>query len=75
MPRKPFKRSLKFGDKIYTYHSSHRSEKLATQKAETLRNKGLLARVYSLKSTSGGRVYAVYEARPRKPHRRRGYIY
>ena len=75
MPRKPFARSLKFGDKKYTYHSNHRSKKLANQKAETLRNKGLLARVYRKKSTSGGYVYAVYEARPKKAHRKRGYIY
>ena len=63
MPRKPFERTMKFGGKQYSYHSYQHSKKLAKEKAETLRNKGLSARVHSKKSTSGGNVYAVYERR------------
>jgi hypothetical protein len=75
MPRKPFERKMKFGGKVYSYHSYAHSKKLANEKAQTLRNKGLLARVHRKKSTSGGYVYAVYERLPKKSKRKRGYIY
>ena len=62
MPRNPFEKKMKFGGKQFSFHSNPRNKRLADQKAKTLRNGGLNARVYSKKSTSGGRVYAIYEA-------------
>ena len=71
----PFKRNMKFNGKVFSYHSIQHGLKLAKTKAETLRNKGLLARVHKLKSSTGGYIYAVYERLPKRKHRKRGYTY
>jgi len=75
MPRHPFSKTKKFNGKIYSFHEYFGHERLAKQKAERLRNKGLLARVAKMKSSLGGDVFAVYERQPSKKHRKRGYMY
>ena len=63
MPRTSFPKTKKFNGKSYSFHSIARNKSLANDKVKTLRNKGLAARVASKSATSGGTVYAVYEAR------------
>ena len=66
MPRAPFNKTRKFGDKTYSFHSISTKKRLAEQKVKTLRNKGLNARIASKKAKSGGTVYAVYESRKKR---------
>ena len=66
MPRTPFDKTRKFGDKTYSFHSVSTKKRLANQKVETLRNKGLNARIVSKQAKSGGTVYAVYESRKKR---------